>query len=127
MSQVDWEFYNQYSTSDFDNPNVPNLINIRSDRTVDFLINLVSDVIVISSGVDSVWEDGIDISTVIDGIQYKSSTTTRKTIDSRIDKGYVLSPPRYSGRSMRRREPGVDTNDGTLDWEMTQGATPGFH
>ncbi len=127
LSHVDWEFYNQYSTSDFDNPNVPNLINIRSDRTVDFLINLVSDVIVISSGVDSVWEDGIDISTIIDGVQYKSSVTSSKTLDARVDKGYVLSPPRYSGRSMRRREDGVDTNDGTLDWEMTTAATPGYH
>ena len=127
LSTVDWEFYNQYSVSDFDNPNVPNLSNLRSDRTVDFLINLVSDVIVIASGADTLWVDGIDLSTVIDGIQYKSSVTTKKTLDPRVDKGYVLSPPRYSGRSMRRREPGVDTNDGTLDWEATSAATPGFH
>jgi hypothetical protein len=127
LSNADWEFYNQYSFSDFDNPNVPNLINMRSDRTVDFLINLVSDVIVVSSGVDSVWEDGIDISTIIDGIQYKSSHTTRKTLDSRVDKSYMLSPVKYSGKSMRRREPGVDTNDGLLDWETIPAATPGFH
>ncbi|HRI46011.1 MAG: DUF4876 domain-containing protein [Ignavibacteriaceae bacterium] len=127
LSTADWEFYNQFSFSDFDNPNVPNLINMRSDRTVDFLINLVGDVIVISSGVDSVWEDGIDISTVIDGIQYKGSHTARKTLDVRIDKSYTLSPPRYSGKSMRRREPGVDTNDGLLDWENTPAPTPGYH
>jgi hypothetical protein len=28
---------------------------------------------------------------------------------------------------MRRREPGVDTNDATLDWEPIPSATPGFH
>lgn len=127
LSTADWEFYNQFSASDFDNPNVPNLINIRSDRTVDFLINLVSDVIVLASGVDSVWEDGLDLPTVIDGVQYKSSLTLRKTLDARVDKGFALSPPKYSGKSMRRREPGVDTNDATLDWESIPFATPGFH
>ena len=127
LSAADWEFYNQYSTSDFDNPNVPNLLNLRSDRTVDFLINLVSDVIVVASGEDTIWVDGIDISTIIDGVQYKSGVTSRKTLDPRVDKGYILSPPKYSGRSMRRREPGVDTNDATLDWEMTLAVTPGYH
>lgn len=127
LSNANWEFYNQFSASDFDNPNVPNLINIRSDRTVDFLINLVSDVIVLSSGADSVWEDGLDLSTIVDGVQYKSSLTSRKTLDARVDKGFVQSPPKYSGKSMRRREPGVDTNDATLDWEAIPAATPGFH
>lgn len=127
LCSADWEFYNQFSASDFDNPNVPNLINIRSDRTVDFLINLVSDVIVLASGVDSVWEDGLDLPTVVDGVQYKSSLTSRKTLDARVDKGFAQSPPKYSGKSMRRREPGVDTNDATLDWEPIPFATPGFH
>jgi len=127
LSNADWEFYNQFSASDFDNPNVKNLINIRSDRTVDFLINLVSDVIVLGSGVDSVWEDGLDIPTVVDGVQYKSSVSSKKTLDARVDKGFALSPPKYSGKSMRRREPGVDTNDATLDWESIPSATPGFH
>ncbi|NWF90525.1 MAG: DUF4876 domain-containing protein [Ignavibacteriaceae bacterium] len=127
LSNADWEFYNQFSASDFDNPNVKNLINIRSDRTVDFLINLVSDVIVLGSGVDPLWEDGLDLPTVIDGVQYKSSVTSRKTLDARVDKGFAQSPPKYSGKSMRRREPGVDTNDATLDWEPIPFATPGFH
>ena len=127
LSKADWEFYNQFSPTDFDNPNVPNLINIRSDRTVDFLINLVSDVIVVADGRDTVWQDGIDISTILDGIQYKSSHTTKKTLDYRVDKSYMLSPPRYSGQSMRRREPGVDTNNGLLDWEIIPVSTPGFH
>ncbi len=127
LSNADWEFYNQYSATDIDNPNVPNLINLRSDRTVDFLINLVSDVIVIASGVDSVWEDGIDIETIIDGVEYQSNTTSAKTLDKRVDRGFMLSPPRYSGQSMQRREPGLDTNDASLDWEIIPFATPGYH
>lgn len=125
LSKADWEFYNQYSVSDFDNPNVPNLINLRSDRTVEFLVNLVSDVIIVASGVDATWEDGIDISTVIDGLDYKSSTTMRKTMDNRIDKSFALSPPRYSGKSMQRREPGGDSNDAISDWEILSAPTPG--
>ena len=126
LSHAEWEFYNQYSPADVDNPNVSNLINMRSDKDVDFLINLVSDVIVLSSGVDSVWSDGIDITSIIDGVEYQSSSTSTKTLDSRVDRGFVLSPPRYSGKSMQRREPGVDTNDGSLDWEIISHPTPGY-
>jgi hypothetical protein len=125
LSRADWEFYNQYSTTDFDNPAVPNLVNIRADRTVDFLISLNSDVIILASGVDANWEDGIDISTVIDGIEYQSSTTSAKTLDARIDKSFALSPPKYSGQSMQRREPGGDSNDGISDWEILPAPTPG--
>lgn len=125
LSKADWEFYNQYSTSDFDNPTVANLINLRSDRTVDFLISLGSDVIVLASGVDSAWEDGIDISTIIDGVEYKSSTTLQKTMDSRIDKSFALSPPRYSGKSLQRREPGGDSNDAISDFEIISTPSPG--
>ncbi len=126
LSKADWEFYNQYSSNDVDNPNVPNLINMRADKTVDFLINLSSDVIVLSSGVDTVWSDGIDISTIIDGIEYQSRVNLSKTLDNRVDRGVVLSPPKYGGKSMQRREPGVDTNDGTLDWEIIPQPTPGY-
>ncbi len=126
LSHADWEFVNQLSTTDFDNPNVPNLYNLRMDRTTDFMVNLVSDVIVIASGVDTVWQDGVDISTVLDGVEYQSSGRFKLTLDDRIDRGWVQSPPKYSGKSMQRRQPGVDTNDGTLDWEIIPHPTPGY-
>lgn len=125
LSHADWEFYNQYSTTDFDNKDVPNLINLRSDKSVEFLLNLVSDVVVVASGVDSAWEDGIDISTIYDAVEYRSSQTATKTLDVRLDKSFALSPPRYGGKSMQRREPGVDTNDGILDFEIIPVPTPG--
>ncbi|MFO7525712.1 MAG: DUF4876 domain-containing protein [Ignavibacteriaceae bacterium] len=127
LSTADWEFYNQYSPQDIDNPNVPNLINMKSESTVDFLISLTGDVIIVSSGVDSVWQDGIDITTVIDGVEYQSSANLKKTLDDRVDRGFSYSPPKYSGQSMRRREPGMDTNDATLDWEIIPQPTPGYH
>jgi hypothetical protein len=127
LSHADYEFYNQYSPEDIDNRGVPNLSNMISDKTSDFLINLVSDVIVISSGEDSVWVDGIDIKTVVDGVEYQSNPepVTKKTLDSRIDRGYTLSPPRYGGRSMQRIQPGFDTNDSRVDFEMTSAPSPG--
>lgn len=128
LSNADWEFYNQYSPEDIDNPNVPNLINIRPDKTADFLIALTSDVVILADGRDSIWQDGIDISTVIDGVEYQTNPhpQNKKTLDSRIDRSYVLSPPRYSGKSMQRREPGLDTNDSLVDFEINEKATPGY-
>ena len=126
LSNADWEFYNQFSANDIDNPNVKNLINIRADRTVDFLIGLNDDIVVIASGVDTVWTDGIDISTIIDGVEYQSGATLNKTLDNRVDRGFALSPGKYSGKSLQRREPGGDTNDASLDWEIIPFPTPGY-
>lgn len=128
LSSANWEFYNQYSPEDIDNPNVPNLINMRPDKTADFLIALTSDVVILSDGRDSIWQDGIDILTVVDGVEYQSNPhpQNKKTLDSRIDRSYVLSPPRYSGKSMQRREPGLDTNDSLSDFELKDKATPGY-
>ncbi len=128
LSGADWEFYNQYSPEDVNNPAVPNLINIRSDKTVDFLISLTNDVIILSDGRDTVWVDGIDIGTVVDAVEYQSShhPANKKTLDSRVDRGYALTPPKYSGQSIQRVEPGGDTNDSLVDFEIRARATPGY-
>ena len=126
LSNADWEFVNQYSAVDLDNPNVPNLINMLECKTTEFMISLSADIIIISTGEDSVLVDGIDIDTILDGVEYQSSGTKKLTLDDRIDKGWVQSAPKYSGRSMERREPGVDTNDGTLDWKVNPYPTPGY-
>jgi len=126
LSNSNWEFFNQLNAVDFDNPKVPNLINIRLDRTADFFINLTSDIIILTNGVDTVWEDGIDIETILDGVEYQSSSNNRKTLDFRIDRGLIQSPPKYNGESMQRREKGNDTNDGTLDWNIIHKPTPGW-
>jgi hypothetical protein len=126
LSNANWEFYNQYMAADIDNPNVPNLLNLRPDNSTKFLINLSSDVIALASGVDTVWSDGLDLGTIIDAVQYNSkASTSKKTIDDRLDRGMIQSPPRYSGMSMQRREKGMDTNDGSLDWEILPSPTPG--
>ncbi len=126
LSKSDWEFFNQYSPEDVDNKTVKNLINLRSDRTADFLISLSGDVVVITTGEDSVYTDGFDISTVIDGVEYQTSSSPLKTLDSRIDRSYAICPGKYTGKSFQRREPGLDTNDGLLDWEILSSPTPGY-
>jgi hypothetical protein len=126
LSNADWEFYNQYSVNDIDNPSVPNLINLRPDITADFQMNLNSDIIVISKGRDKTWEDGIDISDIIDGVEYKISNSILNTLDSRIDKSAVIGPPRYSGKSIQRQEEGMDSNNSSLDFIVISKPTPDY-
>ena len=127
LSNANWEFYNQVSANDIDNPSVPNLINMKSESTADFMINLFSDAVVLADGMDTVWEDGIKIETIIDGVQYLPDNLTSKTLDERVDKRYVISPPRYRGLSMKRREPGWDTNNSSNDFNQNHtSATPGY-
>jgi hypothetical protein len=117
---------NQFNAVDIDNPYVPNLENFRLDDTHDFLIRTYNDIVVIASGVDTVWEDGIDIETVLDGVEYQANINYPVSLDDRIDRGWILNPPIYTGQAMQRREKGVDTNNGTLDWETIPSPTPGW-
>ncbi len=126
LSGSDWEFFNQYAADDVDNPDVPNLINLRSEITTDFLMNINTDVIVLTKGNDKNWSDGIDISDIIDAVEYQPLYGLLKTLDERVDRSFVLSPPKYSGKSIERREPGLDTNNGLIDWEIIQTPTPGY-
>jgi hypothetical protein len=121
LSNADWEFYNQFSADDIDNPSIPNLISIRSDIVSDFNMNLNSDIILMTKGNDKVWEDGINISDIIDGVEYKSSYSQIKTLDARIDRGVVIGPTRFNGKSIQRRDPGTDSNNSSLDNSPTPG------
>ncbi|HEX3072165.1 MAG TPA: DUF4876 domain-containing protein [Ignavibacteriales bacterium] len=124
LSNADWEFYNPYSATDFDNPNVPNIVNIISSRTIDLVFDTKNGVLVLASGEDKSIQDGVDISTIIDGIQYRNDNPSVHTLDTRVDKSTVLSSSSYSGKSMQRREEGYDTNNGKLDW-IIGSPTPG--
>jgi len=126
LSNSDWEFYNQFSFAGYDNPGVPNLRNMVTRENTDFYIRTDNDIVIVSTGADSVWTDGIYISSIIDGVEY-GRDTFRKTLDNRIDRSAAVSPPRYTGRSIRRKDPGVDSNNGILDWEIIPKPTPGYH
>ncbi len=125
LRHADWEFVNQYDIGDIDIEDVPNLSSITPDRRFDFYISLISDIILLTDGTDTDVSDGVDIESILDGVEYQSSALARKTLDNRIDRGWIQSPPRYGGKSMERIEKGNDTNDGSIDWHIIDKPTPG--
>ncbi len=127
LSHADWEFYNPNSPSDPDNPDVPNIVNIKVGERVDFLISLTSDEIIIATGEDVNYQDGIDLNTVIDGVEYQSSPTKLKTLNPLIDRGFTgVGLVKYSGMSMERKYAGLDTDDSRVDFRIIPHPTPGY-
>ena len=128
LENADWEFYNQLG-SDYDNPNVPNLININPNKPKEYLISLTNDGVLLADGTDY-WQDGIyidiPISTILDGVEYKSSYTTPKHLTRRVDSGVILGVSRYSGKSRERVSPGKDTNNSSRDFRVIDHPTPGY-
>jgi hypothetical protein len=69
----------------------------------------------------------IPIETIIDGVEYAASASSVKELTSRVDAGLAgIGCTRYSGRSVERREPGLDTNNSTSDFLLTSPPTPGY-
>lgn len=125
LSKADWEFYNPYKPNDFDNPNVPNIVNMLSDKDYDFNLNLMNDCLILATGEDINFADGLDISTIIDGAEYREDMTMLHMLDSRVDKSIIRNTSKFTGQSLQRREPGFDTNNGILDWKIIPAPTPG--
>lgn len=127
LSNADWEFRNSMDYGDFDNPDVPNIENIEVGHHLDFLPSLGSDVILIADGSDVDYLDGMDIESVIDCVEYSSSSEHIKEIESELDRGFAgVGKVRYSGQSLERIAPGFDTNNSTLDFEIIPHPTPGY-
>ncbi len=130
LSQAGFEFYNPISTRDADYPGVPNITNIYENRTTIFMINLGADVIILGDGSDVYFADGIDISSIVDGVEYRSSvpSTGIKYLTPLVDQGYSgIGLQKYNGLSIERIIPGYDTNNSTNDFEIIAHATPGYH
>jgi len=127
LSQADWEFYNPASPTDPNNPLVPDILNIEEGNRIDFVMNLSVDEIIIATGEDVNYADGIDIETVIDGVEYQSRISSDKTLDPRIDRGFAgVGVACYSGMSIERKLPGLDTNNSTVDFRVLPHPTPGY-
>jgi hypothetical protein len=129
LSHADWEFFDALG-NDYDNPNVPN-VNSITDKTTDFLINLVHGAVVLANGeeytIDANDYVRIPVKDVIDGVEYNSNPSTAKQMTVRIDAGFAgIGVLRYSGYSTERRELGLDTNDSTFDFLNLVHPTPGF-
>ncbi len=134
LENADWEFCNQ-AGNDFDNPNVPNLRNIILSQPRDFMINMISDGIIFSDGTK--WQvitnsNGSDyvhvpIETVIDGVEYRSGSDASKYLTVKVDAGLAgAGLPRYSGMSVERVDPTVDTNNSTFDFHNLSAPSPGY-
>jgi hypothetical protein len=135
LSNADWEFYDQYG-GDIDNP-APNISNQLPERAIDFMINLGHNAVILSDGSD--WYYGEErisgngqyvhfpIETVIDVVEYSSSSESTKEITARLDAGFAgIGMLKYSGKSVERRLLGFDTNNSTLDFVINAVPTPGF-
>jgi hypothetical protein len=130
LSHADYEFYNPLSSRDADYPGVLNITNIYEGRTTIFMINLGADVIILTDGSDVNYMDGIDISSIVDGVEYRTSvpSTGIKYLTSLVDQGYTgIGLLKYNGLSIERIIPGYDTNNSTNDFEIITHATPGYH
>ena len=129
LSNADFEFFVEGEFRPYDNPDVPNLINLINladpTKKAEFLINYRSDVVVLASGKDIYWLDGLDIETIIDGVEYDTHETSPKSLNSLVDAGHAIGPTaNYLGRSIERKEPGLDTNNSTNDFRMLPAPTP---
>lgn len=136
LSNADYEFYNEFFSRDPNNSTIPDYENIiKGDygpaQTNDFAMGLWFDIILLASGEDSEYRDGIDIETIIDGVEYRSSKDAILRLDDRIDRGAAgVESDRvmtaYSGMSIQRIRPGFDTNNSTVDFMILDQPTPGF-
>jgi hypothetical protein len=126
LSHADFEFYNPANASDPDNPDVPNIVNLYEGRRTDFMLSLTSDEVILATGADIDYTDGIDIETVIDGVEYDGKATSQKTLDPRIDAGHFCCAVKYQGKSIERIAPGYDTNNSSVDFRLIDYPTPGM-
>ncbi len=125
LENADFEFKNKLQFGDYDNPDAPNLDNLETGYTSDFFIHLKRDLVVITNGTDSVYTDGIDQETILDGVIYYNNEASFKIPG--IDDGYAgYGIVKYSGFSIERILPGYDTNNSTLDFENQKIPTPGY-
>jgi len=127
LSHADWEFVNSLDYGDCDNPDVPNIDNIEEGHRLDFMINLAGDVVLIANGSDINYLDGIDINSVIDCVEYHSSSDAIKEIEAELDRGFAgVGVIRYGGQSFERISAGFDSNNSSIDFEILSSPTPGY-
>ena len=128
LSNADFEFRNSNDYGDQDNPDVPNLENLEVGHRLDFFLGVTMDVVVLADGSDLDYLDGLDLETVIDGVEYASKSDHIKDIENAVDRGFGgVGQVKYMGTSIERKTPGYDTNNSTLNFEIIDHPTVGYH
>ena len=123
LSNADFEFFVEGEQTPNDNPDAVNLSNLKNDQ--EFSISLISDEVILGSGKDVFWEDGIDIETIIDGVEYDKSETSSMSMNDLVDAGHAIGPgSNYQGKPVERKKPGMDTNNSTNDFRLIKAPTP---
>ena len=126
LSHADFEFKNSKDYGDSDNPNVPNLDNLEVGHTLDFMVGVTGDVVLIADGSDLDYIDGIDIESVVDCVEWSSKADHIKDIEDAVDRGFGgVGQSKYSGTSIERIAKGFDTNNSSIDFEIINAPTPG--
>ena len=137
LSGADWEFFNPLG-SDWDNPDVPNVVSIHPTRTTDFMINLNWNAIVLATGEEYWYETytssgyekiriAIPLYTVLDGVEYANTQKSTKQLTVRVDEGAAgLGNTKYSAQSVERITPGLDSNNSTNDFRIVGPPSPGY-
>jgi hypothetical protein len=135
LSEANWETFNATSF-DYDNLTVPNLVPMTAVG-VDFSTNLNHGAIWLSTGEGIYFEahwDGskmqdyvhVPLESIVDGVEYDNDPGENKYLTIRVDAGMGgAGNSRYTGLSIERRYPGLDSNNSTFDFEITL-ATPGY-
>lgn len=127
LTSADWEFVNSQDYADSDNPDVPNIGNIETGNRNDFMIALGSDIVLIATGEDVEYSDGIDMETIIDCVEYSSKADHIKDITEELDEGFAgVGMAKYSYQSIERLTPGFDSDNSTIDFQVYNYPTPGF-
>jgi hypothetical protein len=127
LSRADWEFHNSDDLTDFDNPEVPNLINRTIGSTYDFFISLEVDLVILADGSDLEYNNGIELGTIVDGVEYSNILEPIKRCDPEIDRGlagFGVTP--YCGQSIERVILGFDTDNSSVDFINLPRPTPGY-
>jgi hypothetical protein len=139
LSHADYEFFNA-AANDFDNPAVRNLKALWSGNN-DFTMNLAHCSVWISTGEEYTYQEHcymsgtsticttymhMMLSTILDGVEYASNPSSARYTPPRMDGGYGgVGLTRYSGQSIERKVPGLDSNNSTFDFEIVT-PTPGY-
>lgn len=127
LTNADFEFKNSLELNDPDNPDVPNLENLEVGHTLDFMVGVTGDVVLIADGSDVDYTDGIEMESVIDCVEWSSKSDHVKEIEDALDRGFGgVGQGKYSGTSLERISPGFDTNNSTIDFVIIPAPTPGY-
>jgi hypothetical protein len=104
----------------------------------DFTMNLGHESVFIANGEEYSFHEHINdngtqvyahvpLETILDGVEYASSPEAPRYMTRRLDATVAPGAPKYGGRSIERRFPGLDSNNSSFDFIVTDAPTPGYH